>query len=286
MIVRPLIAVVARELTRTLRQRGRLFSALVRPLVWLTVIGGGVETLLPRGDATYRAFLAPGLLAMTLLFGAMLAALSLVHDRESGVLRLLLTAPIHHAWIVIARTVSAALVALVQASMLLAVLAVLGYVDATWNIPLLVIALVVTASAAACLGILVAVGMRTLENFSVVMNAVIFPVFFVSGALYPVSGLPAYLRWAAWANPFSYGVDLLKHAAGRPLSGTGTDFSLSTDLAVLTAFMAVATALSCVRFCQPGTAAALLRSGVRAPARAPAPTPAQAPAGPRSGAAR
>jgi ABC-2 type transport system permease protein len=257
---RPVTALIARELLRTARQRSRLLSALVRPLIWLLVIGGGVETMVGRGGPDgYRAFLAPGLIAMTLLFGAMLAALALVHDKESGVLRLLLMAPFHHAWIVVARTLGAALVAIAQALLLLALLAAFGYVHADWSFALLAAGLVATALAAASLGMLVAVWTRSLDNFAVMMNFVIFPVFFLSGALYPIQGLPPWLRAAATLNPFSYGVDLLKHAAGAGRTDFVPDFPVAVDLAVLLGFVVVATALACLRFSAPSTIGALAR---------------------------
>ena len=105
--------------------------------------------MMPAGGSSYRSFMAPGLLAMTLLFGAMLAALSLVHDRESGVLRMLLIAPIHHAWIVLARIASATAVALMQGILLLLMLAAAGYARASWDFALLAFALIMTAWAAA-----------------------------------------------------------------------------------------------------------------------------------------
>ncbi len=259
-MARAVLAIIGRELARTLRQRGRLLSALVRPLIWLLVIGGGVETMMPSSaGAGYRAFLAPGLLAMTLLFGAMLSALSLVHDRESGVLRLLLVAPIHHAWIIIARILAAAVVALVQAALLLLLLWPAGYIGAGWDGVVLGSGLVATALAAACLGMLVAVAVRTLENFAVMMNFVIFPLFFLSGALYPLHGLPPWLRLAALANPFSYGVDLLKHATPATATGYQPDASISCDLAVLAGFIVLATTAACVVFCQAATIQALAR---------------------------
>jgi ABC-2 type transport system permease protein len=270
MILRPITAILARELVRTLRQRGRLLSALVRPLLWLMVIGGGVETMMPAGGSSYRSFMAPGLLAMTLLFGAMLAALSLVHDRESGVLRMLLIAPIHHAWIVLARIASATAVALMQGILLLLMLAAAGYARASWDFALLAFALIMTAWAAACLGMLVAVIVRGLENYAMIMNVVIFPVFFLSGALYPLHGLPSYLRLASSINPFSYGVDLLKHATPGTIAGASTaagaatDFSLATDIAVLGGFIVGATLIACWRFCQDGTITGLLRPPHRA----------------------
>src|SRR5690606_6625886 len=125
---RPLWAIVRRELIRTLRQRGRLVSALVRPLIWLLVIGGGFGALPARtGSAGYQHFLVPGLIGMALLFGALLASLSLVYDKESGVMRMLLIAPIPRGSIVVARTVSAAAAAILQALALTAVLLVIGY---------------------------------------------------------------------------------------------------------------------------------------------------------------
>ncbi len=264
MSARAVWAIIARELARTLRQRGRLLSALVRPLVWLLVIGGGVGTMMGEGGGGgggYRAFLAPGLLAMTLLFGAMLSALSLVHDRESGVLRLLLAAPIAHAWIVIARILSAAVVALAQAGLLLLLLWPAGYVGAGWDPLVLLAGLLATALCAACIGLLVAVVVRSLENFAVMMNFVIFPLFFLSGALYPLHGLPGWLRSAALANPFSYGVDLLKHAAPAAAAASGwqPDASVACDLGVLGGFIVVAATVACLVFSSAATIGALAR---------------------------
>jgi ABC-2 type transport system permease protein len=93
---------------------------------------------------------------------------------------------------------------------------------------------------------------------------VIFPVFFLSGALYPLHGLPSYLRLASSINPFSYGVDLLKHATAGASAPAGADFSLATDLAVLGGFIAGATLIACWRFCQDGTITGLLRPPHRA----------------------
>jgi len=247
---RPLWAIVRRELIRTLRQRGRLVSALVRPLIWLLVIGGGFGALLTQtGSAGYQHFLVPGLIGMALLFGALLASLSLVYDKESGVMRMLLIAPIPRGGIVVARTFSAAAAAILQALALTAVLLVIGYFPLSVSVPLFVAALVATALACAAMGMLIAVWTKTLDNFAVIMNFVIFPVFFLSGALYPIGHLPAALKAATLLNPFSYGVDLLKHALGVGASGAfAADFSMALDLAVLLGFTAAATGIAALRF--------------------------------------
>lgn len=249
MLARPIIAVLEREVLKLLRQRGRLLSAMVRPVLWLLVIGAGFEALQGESDKPgYRTFLVPGILGMTLLFGAMLAALSTVYDKESGVMHMLVIAPVEHYWIVVARALGATLSALVQALMLLVLLALLGYVSREVSIPLLAIGLLGTAFACASLGMLVAAWSRTLENYATMMNLVIFPVFFLSGSLYPVQELPAALRLVATLNPYTYGVDLLKHAvvAGPAVAATA-DFAVGLDLAVLIAFSAAALAIAGVR---------------------------------------
>jgi ABC-2 type transport system permease protein len=258
---RPLWAIIERELKWTVRQRSRLVSAMVRPLLWLLTVGVGFEAMLREtGAANYRAFLVPGLLAMVLLFGAMLASLSMVYDRESGVLRMLIMAPFAHSWIVVARWISATLVGLVQAAMLVVLLGVMGYLNGGISAPLLAVGLLATSMTCASVGILIAVSTRALDNFAVVMNFVIFPVFFLSGALYPVRHLPPWLRLVASVNPFSYGVDLLKHATIRgPAPFFGADFGIGADLLGLAAFTAVAVLVAAIRFSQDSVLEPLAR---------------------------
>lgn len=240
----PVKAVVKRELIKIFRQRARLLSAMVRPLIWLLVIGSGVGSMLSGSQQEgYLLFLVPGIVAMTLLFAALLSALTLVYDKEFGVMRMMLIAPIAHYWIVIAKLIAATLTAMVQAVLLLIILGVIGLIELSTALWLLPPALM-TAICCAAMGGLIAVFSKTLDNFAVIMNFFIFPVFFLSGALYPVSQLPEILRWVVLINPFSYGVDLLKHA----VPSTQTDFSILTNLSVLIAFSIVAILIACWRF--------------------------------------
>jgi ABC-2 type transport system permease protein len=250
MIVRPILAVLERELLKLVRQRGRLVSSMVRPLLWLLVIGAGFGAVQGKlGDSSYQAFLVPGVIGMTLLFGGMLAALSTVYDKESGVMRMLVIAPIEHYWIVFAKALGATFSALLQALILLVLLALLGYLSPQLSIPLLAAGLFGTALASASLGMLVAAWSRTLDNYATLMNLVIFPVFFLSGSLYPVKHLPEVLRIVASMNPYTHGVDVLKHAgvAGASVS-FGPDFDVGLDLAVLLGFSVVALAVAGARF--------------------------------------
>lgn len=247
---RPVYAVLQREVVRMFRQRTRLVSAMVRPLIWLFVIGAGFGAVLQQANGiSYQQFLVPGVLGMTMLFGAMLAALTMVYDKESGVMRMLIIAPFPHYWIVVAKWLSAALAALLQALLLLVLLILLGYLDAQTRIGLLALALLATSATCAGIGILVAAFTRTLDNFAAIMNFVIFPVFFLSGSLYPVGRLPIALKTVALVNPYTYGVDLLKHAVtGELASGMGADFAISTDIAVLVGFTVAALLVASWRF--------------------------------------
>lgn len=250
-------AVMRRELSKTFRQRGRLLSSMVRPLIWLLVIGSGVGSML-SGSAQegYLTFLVPGIVAMTLLFAALLSALTLVYDKEFGVMRMMMIAPIAHGWIVVAKLIAATIIAMVQAIMLLVILFAIGLLD--WQTALFLLPpAFLTALLCAAMGGLIAVWSKTLDNFAVIMNFVIFPVFFLSGALYPVTQLPDLLRYVVLINPFSYGVDLLKHS----IPGSQTDFSIITDLSVLIGFTIAAILIACWRFSRESVHEPLFRGG-------------------------
>jgi ABC-2 type transport system permease protein len=250
MKLRPVYAVLEREVLRMFRQRARLLSAMVRPLIWLFVIGAGFGAVIGEARGVpYQQFLVPGVLGMTMLFGAMLAALTTVYDKESGVMRMMIIAPLPHAWIVVAKMLAAALAAIIQALLLIVLLALLGYLDSGANWLLLAAGLAATSLACAAIGMVTASFSRTLDNFAAVMNFVIFPVFFLSGSLYPVRDLPELLQWVALANPYTYGVDLLKHAA-LPAGGMGADFAIGLDLAVLGGFTLAGLAAAGWRFSQ------------------------------------
>lgn len=242
---RPLYGVLERELRRMFRQRTRLVAAMVRPLIWLLVIGGGLAAVVGRGD--YKGFLVAGVLGMTLLFGAMLPALTTVYDKESGVMRMMIIAPLPHAWIVIAKVLSAAAAAIVQALLLLVLLALLGHVGGGTRWALLAGGLLATSLVCAALGMVTASFVRTLDNFAGIMNFVIFPVFFLSGSLYPVSELPPVLRWVATVNPYTYGVDLLRHAFPAA-TAMPADFGIGLDLVVLASATAIGVIAASWRF--------------------------------------
>ncbi|HVH09282.1 MAG TPA: ABC transporter permease [Gemmatimonadales bacterium] len=238
--MRAVSGIAIRELVRFLRQPGRALGSLARPFVWLLFAGAGYGAVFAgRGELDYRVYMAPGLLGMVVMFGALLAALSTVIDREAGVLRMLLVAPIRRRTIALGKALGATLLGTSQAVAVGAVLLPLVRLrPSAQELALAGVALVLSSLAMGALGLVLAATMRSLENFAGVMNFVVFPMLFLSGALYPVAHLGPILHALTYANPLAYGVDLLKHAllGAWTAAGYGGEFPPTVDVAALAGF--------------------------------------------------
>jgi len=239
-MARAVWGIVAREFVRFLRQRGRLVSSLARPFVWFVFAGAGFRAMFagPPG-LDYPRYMAPGLLGMVVLFGAFLAALSTVTDRDAGVLRMLLVAPVPRGAIALGKVLGATLLGTVQALAVALILLPAARLSVTPGGAVLALAAVVlTSLAAGAVGLVLAATIRSIENFAGVMNFAIFPMLFLCGAFYPVRNLAAPLRALAYLNPLAYGVDLLKHALLAPWSaaGYGGELAVGFDFAALAVF--------------------------------------------------
>ena len=220
--LRALSGIVRREALRFVHQRGRFLSALVRPLVWLFIFAAGFRSVLGvsiippyRTYTLYEEYITPGLVAMILLFNGMQSSLSMVHDRETGSMRVLLSSPMPRWYLLCAKLVAGVAVALLQAYAFLAIAwfwdirpPVVGYLLA---LPALVLAGLMLGALGLALSSLV----RQLENFAGVMNFVIFPMFFASSALYPlwkIRDSSELLWWICSVNPFTHAVELVRFA--------------------------------------------------------------------------
>lgn len=235
--------VVARDLQRTLRQRSRLLGGLARPLLWLLLVGTGYGAIARiEGGVPYHAYVFPGVVVMAALFGAMLTAIGTVYDREFGMLRLMLASPAGVAAILVGRILAAAAIGLLQGGVVLLFAPLAVRITVGEGVVALG-ALALGALVFAVLGLLVAARLRSVENFAGVINVVLFPLLFASGALYPVGGMPAPMRLLARANPVSYAVDLVRQAMG--LAG---EWSAATDLLVLIAAGGAAFLLTALLF--------------------------------------
>lgn len=244
--LRCLSGVIKREALRFLHQRGRFFSALVRPLVWLFIFAAGFRSVLGvsiippyQTYILYEEYITPGLLGMILLFNGMQSSLSMVYDREMGSMRVLLVSPLPRWYLLLCKLLAGVAVALIQAYVFLAV-AWWWDVQPPWVGWLAALpALVLSGLMLGALGLLLSSLIRQLENFAGVMNFVIFPMFFASSALYPlwkIQDTSLVLYWVCTLNPFTYAVELVRHALYLQWDTTST----TVVVACTAVFMAAA----------------------------------------------
>ena len=221
-------AILWRELMRFLLQRERFLAALVRPLVWLFVFASGFRaalglSIIPPYQTyiSYETYILPGLCGMILLFSGMQSSLSLVHERENGAMRLMLTAPLPRWFLLMAKLAASALVGILQVFVFLAIAYTYGIKLKLTGYALALPALVLAALMLGALGLFLSASVRRLENFAGVMNFVIFPMFFCSSALYPIWKMQEsspLLAQICRLNPFTHAVELVRFALYGQLS--------------------------------------------------------------------
>ena len=229
--------IVSRDLSRSMRQRSRLIGGLARPFMWLLLVGSGFNAIARvEGTASYQAFVLPGIIAMAMFFGATLTAISTVYDREFGMLRLMLASPGGVPAMLIGRAIGATLLGALQGGVVLLCMPLLVAVTGP-QLAVGALAVVAGAAMSSVLGLLVAARLRSVENFAGVINVVLFPLLFLSGALYPTADLPVVLRSAARVNPVSYAVDLTRVAVGQAGEFTVTRSLTVLGLTTIGAFM-------------------------------------------------
>jgi ABC-2 type transport system permease protein len=206
--------VLHRELLRFWHDRMRMFASLLQPVLWLLVMGTGLSTLLPAGGGgvDLKTFIFPGVLAMSVMFTAMFSAGSIVWDREFGFLREMLVAPVSRSAIVFGKCLGGAVVATGQ-GLLIVLLA--GLAGVPYD-PVLLLTLVgvmfLGAFALTGFGVMLAARVKNMQAFFAIMQMAMFPMLFLSGALYPLAGLPAWLSVLTRLNPLTYAVDPMRHA--------------------------------------------------------------------------
>jgi ABC-2 type transport system permease protein len=221
-----------RDMIKFLRDRRSLITSMVRPFLWLLAFGFGLRASvkLPGAGGDFVSFLVPGMAAMTVLFSSMFAAISIVWEREFGFLKELLVAPTPRGAIVAAKLAAGSATATVEAGLMLALSPLIGARFSIGGALVALPLLAVFGMAVNALGIIVAARMRSFEGFGSVVNFVIQPIFFLSGALYPIDGLPRALRAVVLVNPMSYAVD-----AVRGLCLGAHHFPIALDIAVVLA---------------------------------------------------
>ncbi|MGY8872906.1 MAG: ABC transporter permease [Pseudomonadales bacterium] len=232
--------VLVREYLRFIQQRTRFFSALIRPLLWLVVFAAGFRAALGiaiiepyETYITYEVYIAPGLCCMILLFNGMQSSLSMVYDREMGSMRVLLMSPLPRWFLLVCKLLSIALVSLLQVYAFLLIALLVDVEPPLWGYLTALPAFLLVAVMLGAIGLFISSWIKQLENFAGVMNFVIFPMFFLSSALYPLWKMQEASEWLYWicsSNPFTYAVELVRHALYMKFDLLAFSVTLGTTL--------------------------------------------------------
>jgi ABC-2 type transport system permease protein len=219
-----------RELRRYVRSRAQIIASLGQPMLYLLVLGFGLGPVFQKaGQGNYVQFVAPGIMAMTVLFSSVFSGMSLLWDRQFGFLKETLVAPVPRIQVMLGRTLGAATVAVCQGLLVAIVCFIAGFrvVDVR-GLPAGLLFMGLIACSFAALGTAIGSVLQNIQGFQLIMNFLVMPIFFLSGALYPLRNLPTALSIITRLDPLAYGVDGLRSA----LIGVSA-FSVAADGSVL-----------------------------------------------------
>jgi len=220
-----------RQIKRYFRSRSRLIGSLGQPILFLVALGYGLgPTFAKAGQGNYIQFLAPGVIAMSILFTAIFSGIEIIWDRQFGFLKETMVAPVSRFTIMFGRSLGGATVASFQGVVVFLIAMIAGFRPELGLLLPAALFMILIAMVFTALGTAIASMLEDMQGFQLIMNFVVMPVFFLSGALFPLDGVPTAIRYVLYANPLFYGVDGLRGA----LSGL-SHFSLWTDAGVLVA---------------------------------------------------
>jgi len=238
-----------RELIKFWREKPRIITSLVQPAVWLFIMGRGMGSSF-RGNMNvdYVEFMFPGVIGMTVLFTSVFSAISIIWDREFGFLKEVLVAPVSRMAVVFGKALSGSTTAMIQGGLVLVFSPLIG-VKLT---PLVIIQclgiMFLLSFALTSFGIAAAARMESFHGFQLIMNFIVMPMYFLSGAIFPINGLPGWMKGLAVVNPMAYGVDALKQVIIKI-----GEFPMGLDLGVIGAMAAAAITLAAFLFNREGS---------------------------------
>lgn len=208
-----------RDLIRYFRDRVRVILSLFRPVLWLLIFGTGINSLIQMQKMTsgedYLHFLFPGIVTLNLVFASLYSGISIIWDREFGFLKEILVAPISRTSIALGRTLSGTTIALIEGFFVFLLAPFIGVKLMIDKFIPVIIVMFLIAFTGTALGVLIAAAIPSFEGFGIVANLVVMPMFFLSGAVFPISdNLPQWLKYSVRINPLTYGVDALRSVLG------------------------------------------------------------------------
>ncbi len=225
-----------RQVKLYLRSRPQILASLAQPMLYLLVLGFGLGPVFQSsGQGSYLQFIAPGVVAMGILFTSVFSGIGLLWDRQFGFLKETLVAPVPRLYIMVGRTLGGATIAMIQGALVLTACLIAGFrPHGLLALPLALVFMMLTAIVFAALGTVIGSSLKDMQGFQLIMNFLVMPIFFLSGALFPLNALPAALMVATRIDPLSYGVDGLRGALiDRASIGIGLDAMVLSAVAAL-----------------------------------------------------
>lgn len=203
-----------RELKRYVRSRAQIVASLGQPLLYLLALGFGLGPVFQKsGNGSYLQFVAPGVIGMSVLFTSIFSGIGLLWDRQFGFLKETLVAPVPRLYVMIGKTLGGATVAMLQATLVLIVCLIAGFRPVSMaQLPLALLFMALTAIVFGGLGTAIGSVLQDMQGFQLIMNFLVMPIFFLSGALFPLTNLPKILATVTTLDPLSYGIDGLRGA--------------------------------------------------------------------------
>jgi ABC-2 type transport system permease protein len=234
--MRAIYILCVRQLKRYIRSPARIIGSLGQPILFLVALGFGFRTMFARaGGGNYLNFLAPGIISMAILFNAVFSGIEIIWDRQFGFLKETLVAPVSRLEIVLGRTLGGAIVAMAQGAVVFVICLAFGFrLERLLLLPVAIVFMFLIALLFTSIGTAIGSVLQDMQGFPLIMNFLVMPLFFFSGALFPATGLPKALQFALRLNPLTYGVDGLRGSFSNTFA-----MGMTTDFVVLTILTAI-----------------------------------------------
>ncbi|HEY4699200.1 MAG TPA: ABC transporter permease [Nitrososphaerales archaeon] len=238
-----LLAIWYREFIVFTREKSRVIASIVNPLLFLVIFGAGLGSSVSVQDMSYQSFIFPGIIAMTLIFTSIFYGVYIIWDKMLDFLKEVLVAPLSRTTIFIGKVLGGVTDAMIQGSILLTIGILLGLKISFTGIPTALLIMLISAIGLVGIGLIIGSLLERPEGFQLIGTFLNFPLFLLSGALFPIDNLPAWLIPFTYANPVTYTVDALRIS----LLGTG-QFNILVDIAVLLIFASITTVVGTISF--------------------------------------
>ncbi len=234
-----------RQVKKYLRSPTRIFGALGQPLLFLISLGFGLGGAIPSvGGVSYLSYLIPGIVGLSILFTSFFSGIELISDRRFGFLKETLVAPVGRMWIFLGQAFGGASIATMQGFLVLVISFLFGFKIASFiGLILAIITMFAISLLFTMLGLILATHIRDFQSFPIIINFVVFPIFFLSGAIFPLTNIPKALLYVTKINPLGYGIDMLRSS----LIGSSA-YSFGFSATIFAALLAIVIWWGTVRF--------------------------------------